>query len=53
MDNQEVIKNGQSIDKRQHWTQDVEQSKQTTNATQETIKMKKHQRKNEDQPGCS
>ena len=30
MDNQEVIKNGQSIDKRQHWTQDAEQSKQKT-----------------------
>jgi len=53
MDNQEVIKNGQSIDKRQHWTQDVEQSKQTKNATKETIKMNKHPRKNGDQPGCS
>jgi hypothetical protein len=53
MDNQEVIKNGQSIDKRQQWTQDAEQSKQTKNATQETIKMNKDPRKNGDQPGCS
>ena len=62
MDNQEVIKNGQSRGN-QEWTINRQETtldtrcrtKQTKNknATQETIKMNKDPRKNGDQPGCS